>query len=146
MQPQSVITKKLARLPLSLFEAIFLALIKQVGLCAAEVDDFRTAISIFLLLGAFFTIVGIRDAGTTADDTAPLEGPIIALVTHTNQRAGPHIRVADHTLAIALLAQAPDCYSRLLPAHDQVWMMLGHGELSCSTTQGERCSDGRYGQ
>ena len=44
----------------------------------------------------------------------------------------PHVRVADDALAIALLAEAADGDARLLAAHDQVGVVLGHGGGWCA--------------
>ena len=75
----------------SFLEAVFLALIEQVSFCTAEVDNLGASITIFLLLCALLTVVGIRDADTTTYDAPTLERPIVAFVTHPHQRAGPHI-------------------------------------------------------
>jgi hypothetical protein len=55
-----------------------------------------------------------------------LEGAIIALVTDTNEGTGTHIRVTDNTLAITLLTQPPYRYTRLLPAHYKIGVVLCH--------------------
>lgn len=55
-----------------------------------------------------------------------LEGAVVALVTDTDKGAGAHIRIANNALSVALLAQSPYCYPRLLPAHYQIWMVLCH--------------------
>ena len=44
----------------------------------------------------------------------------------------PHVRVADDALAIALLAEAADRDARLLAAHDEVGVVLGHGGGWCA--------------
>lgn len=56
--------------------------------------------NIFLLDGALFAVVSVRHPRTSTYDTAPLVGPVVALVTDAHQCARPHIRVTDHTLSI----------------------------------------------
>jgi hypothetical protein len=54
------ITKKRGwSLPLSFLEAVLLALVEQVRLAAAQVDDLRTAIAIFLLHRALLAVVRV---------------------------------------------------------------------------------------
>ena len=60
---------------------------------------------VFLLDGALFAIVGIRDAGPAADGAAPLVGAVVTLVADADQRTRPHVRVAHHALAVALLTE-----------------------------------------
>lgn len=56
---------------------------------------------IFLLDGTLFTVVGVGHSRPSADDAASLVGAIVALVADTDQRAWPHVRITDDTLAIA---------------------------------------------
>ena len=68
---------------------------------------------ILFLLRALLAVVSVRDARSSADDTAPLERAIIALVANAHERARAHVGVADGALAIALLTQPADgCSSR----------------------------------
>lgn len=55
---------------------------------------------IFLLYGALFTVVCIRDSRSSTDDTAALVGAIVTLITDAHQGAGPHIGITDNTFAI----------------------------------------------
>lgn len=55
---------------------------------------------IFLLYGALFTVVCIRDSRSSTDDTSALVGAIVALITDAHQGAGPHIGITDNTFAI----------------------------------------------
>lgn len=55
---------------------------------------------IFLLNGALFTVVGIRHAGSSADDAAPLVGAVVTLIADAHQCARPHIGVTDDTFSI----------------------------------------------
>ena len=55
---------------------------------------------IFLLNGALFTVVGIRHAGSSTDDTASLVGAVVTLIADAHQGARPHIGVTDDTFSI----------------------------------------------
>lgn len=55
---------------------------------------------IFLLDGALFTVVCIRDSWSSTDDTAALVGAIVTLITDAHQGTRPHIGITDHTFAI----------------------------------------------
>eukprot|EP00446_Apocalathium_sp_SHHI-4_P029552 CAMPEP_0177223722 /NCGR_PEP_ID=MMETSP0367-20130122/38634_1 /TAXON_ID=447022 ORGANISM="Scrippsiella hangoei-like, Strain SHHI-4" /NCGR_SAMPLE_ID=MMETSP0367 /ASSEMBLY_ACC=CAM_ASM_000362 /LENGTH=168 /DNA_ID=CAMNT_0018673707 /DNA_START=206 /DNA_END=709 /DNA_ORIENTATION=- len=113
-------------------EAILLPLVEQVGLSTAQVDDFRAAIPVLLALTALLAVVGVRDASTSADHAAPLVAAVVAFVADPRKGAGPDVRVADDALAIALLAETTDGDAGLLPAHDQVRMVLRHGGCTAS--------------
>lgn len=56
---------------------------------------------VFLLDGALFTVVRIRDSGSPADHAASLIGAVVTLVTDADQRARPHVRIADDTFPVA---------------------------------------------
>ena len=58
---------------LPLFESVFFAFIEQIGFGGTQVDNLGTAVSIFLLNGALFAVVGVRDSGTTANHTPTIE-------------------------------------------------------------------------
>jgi len=109
-----------------LLEAILLALVEQVGLGGAQVHDLGAAVAILLQHRTLLAVVRVRHSRTSTDDAAALVGAVVALVTDAHQRARAHVRVADHTLAVVLLAEAPNGYSGLLAAEDQVWVMLRH--------------------
>lgn len=76
---------------------------------------------IFFLDGALLAVVGIGHSGPPADDTSALVGAVVTLVTDAHQRAGPHIRVADHTLAITCEHSTAFGYSMsfLPPSHQR---------------------------
>ena len=112
---------------LSLLETVLLPLIEQVRLRRSQVDDLRAAVPVLFHLRAFATIVRVRDAGAPTNNAPPLIGPIIALVADSNEGTGSHIRIADHTFAVALFAQPADGDAGLLAAHYQIGVMLGHG-------------------
>lgn len=104
-RPNAPSTSTGAEQVLSLLESVLLPLIEQVGLAAAQIHDLRTAVSVLLEQSALLAVVGVRNAGATADHTPALVGAVVALVADANQRTRPHVRVADHALAIALLAE-----------------------------------------
>ena len=62
--------------------------------------------------------------------SAHLIRAVVALVTDTDEGAGPDVRVTHHTLPIVFLTQSANRNSRLLAAHNQVGMMLSHNEPS----------------
>lgn len=68
---------------------------------------------VLLLCGALLAVVGVAHAHAAADDAAALVGAVVALIAHTHERRGAHIRVTDGALSVALLTQPPDrCQQR----------------------------------
>lgn len=55
-----------------------------------------------------------------------LVSTIVALITNANKGARSNVWVTNNTLPITFLAQAPNCNTRLLSAHNKIWMMLSH--------------------
>lgn len=76
-------------------------------------------------------IVSVGNAGGAADDAAARKAAVVALVADADKRAGPHVAVAHHALAVAPLAHAPDSDAGLLAAHDQVWVVPRHSLCNC---------------
>lgn len=74
--------------------------------------------------GALLAVVGVGDAGGAAHDAAALCAAVVALVADAHERARAHKRVAHDAAPVALFADAADPDARLLPAHDQVWVVL----------------------
>ncbi len=128
-----------APVPLSLLEAVLLPFIKQISLRRSQVHDLRTPIPVLFHLRAFSTIIGIGNPRTAANHAPPLVGPIIALVADSNEGTGPHIRITDDAFAVAFFAEPADGDARLLAAHDEVGVMLGHG---CGPVSVVRCRGG----
>lgn len=60
---------------------------------------------VLLLNGALLAVVRIGDTRSAADHASALVRAVVAFVANAHQRARPHVRVTDDTLAIALLAQ-----------------------------------------
>ena len=110
----------------ALSEAVLLALVPQVRLRAAQVHDLGAPVPVLLHLRALFAVVRIRDALVAADGAPALEATEVALVADFDQCAGPHVRVADDALSIALFTKAPNGYARLLPAENQIRVVLCH--------------------
>lgn len=103
--------------PSPLLEAVFFAFIEQVCLRAPQIDNLWATISILLLNGALFTIVGVRDSGTPTDHTPALVRSVVTLITYADQGAGAHVGIADHTLAVAWRERRAELHptARLLP-------------------------------
>ena len=59
----------MARLGSPLFETIFFPLIEEIRLGRPEVDNLGAAVPVLLLHGTLLTVVGVRNARSTADDT-----------------------------------------------------------------------------
>lgn len=97
--------------PSPLLEAVFFAFIEQVCLRTPQIDNLWATVSILLLNGALFTIVGIRDSGTSTDHTPALVRSIVTLITYANQGAGSHIGVTNHTFAITCRGRGMELYS-----------------------------------
>jgi len=69
---------------------------------------------------------GIRASHSSANNTSTLEGSVVALITNSHKCARMYIGIADYTFSITLLTKASNSNSWLLPAHNQIRMMLGH--------------------
>lgn len=110
----------------SFLEAVLLPLVEQIRLCRAQIDNLRTAVAVLLQNGALLAVVGVTDTGPAANDTPALVAAVVALVADSHQRRRSHQRVADDALAVAFLAEAADGDARLLPAEDQIRVVLGH--------------------
>ncbi len=110
----------------SLFEAILLSFIKLIHANRSKIYNFRTAVSVLLLLNAFSAVIGVGDSWPIADKTAVVIGTIIAFIANANENSGSDVGVADYTLSFAFFAKASDGNSPLLPAHDEIRVMLGH--------------------
>ena len=111
---------------LPLFKAVFLSLVKVIHARSADVDDLRTAVAVLFLQRALPAVVSIRYSGRPAHDALALERPVVALVANVDQNVGPHVAVADDTLAITLFAQTAQGDPGLLPAEHQVRVVLRH--------------------
>merc|ERR1719433_1726579 len=112
----------------SLLEAVLLALIEEVCLSTPKVDNLGTSIAILLALAALPAVESVGDARTPANYAPTLVAAVVALVADPGELARAHVGVADDALPVTLLAEAADGDATLLPAHDQVWMMLRHDE------------------
>ena len=55
-----------------------------------------------------------------------LVASVVAFITDPDEGAGPDVGVADDAAAVALLAQPADGHAGLLPAENQVGMVLCH--------------------
>lgn len=120
---------------LSFLESVFLAFIKQVRLGGAQIDNLGASIPIFLLNGALLTIIGVRNARSSANHASSLIRAVIALIANPHERARSHVGIANHASPIALFAQPTDGHARLFAAKDQIRMMLSH---FCFSSKGGR--------
>jgi len=105
-----------------------LLLVKQIRPATTQIYDLRTAFAVPFQARALEAVEGVGDALAAADDAlvdVVAEG---ALVADAYERRGPHVRVADGALAVALVAEAADGDAGLLAAHDEVGMMARHDE------------------
>ena len=59
---------------------------------------------VFLLDGAFFTVVGIGNTGPSADHASALVGTVVALVTDTHQCARPHVGITYYTFTVTCMS------------------------------------------
>ena len=90
---------------LSFLEAIFFALIEQVGFGSPEINNFGTSFITLFQLITFPTIVGIGYPGITTNNTATCIRAVIALVTNVHQNSGIDKRGTRHTDSIACSSQ-----------------------------------------
>ena len=51
---------------------------------------------------------------------------IVTLITDADKSAGPDIGVTNNTTSVAFFTESTDCHTRLLPAKNQVWVVLCH--------------------
>lgn len=93
---------------------------------AAQVDDLGAAVAVLLEARALVAVEGVADPFPAADDALILVVSEAALVADAHERRGPHVRVADGALAVALVAEAPDGDAGLLAAHDEIGVVAGH--------------------
>lgn len=95
---------------------------------APQVYDLGAAVPVLLQPRALEAVEGVRDALAAAHDALVLVVPEAALVADAHQGRGPHVRVADGALAVALVAEPADGDAGLLAAHYEVGVMARHGE------------------
>lgn len=81
-----------------------LLLVEQICSATAQIDNLRTAISVFLQSRAREAVEGITDAFATADDTFVLVIAKSTFVAYTDCGGGPDVGIAYWTLAIAFVA------------------------------------------
>lgn len=91
---------------LLLLEPVLLSLIEQVRFGGSQVNNLWTAVSVLFLDRALLAVVGIRDTGSSTDDTSSLIRSVVAFIADPDQGTRTHVRVADDTLAVAFFAQA----------------------------------------
>jgi len=67
------------------FEAVLLPLVEEISFSAAQIDNLRTAVSVFLLNRALLAIVGIGNARSAVNDASALIGSVVALIAYSHQ-------------------------------------------------------------
>ena len=107
----------------------YLLLVEQICSRAAQIDDLRTPITIFFQPCTFEAVECIRDALTATHNAFVLVIAKSALVTDSDLRRGPHVRIADGTLAIALVTEPADGNASHFAAHDEIGVMTRHACL-----------------
>ena len=109
-----------------MLEFVFCFYVNRLILCSSSFILF--ALSSFLF--HFYTNItfyhGIRASHSSANNTPTLEGSVVALIANSHKCARMYIGIADYTFSITLLIKASNSNSWLLPAHNQIRMMLGH--------------------
>lgn len=61
-------------------------------------------------------------------DAFPLKASIVALVTDVHDCGRVHEAITDYTFAIALFAETTEGDAGLFAAHDEIGVVLGHGQ------------------
>lgn len=106
--------------------AEILLLVEQVGSRTAQVDDLGAAVAVLLQASALEAVESVGDSLAAAHDTLVLVVAEGAFVADADEGGGADVAVTDGALSIALVAEAADGDSGLLPAHNQIGMMAGH--------------------
>lgn len=104
---------------LLLLPCLFL-LIPQIAPTRPQVDNLGAPIPIPFRHCALVAIIRVRDPVVAADDALACKVAKAALVANVDQGCGPHVRVADGTLVLALLAEAANGRAGLFHAVDEV--------------------------
>ena len=107
-------------------EAVLLAFVPKISFCRAQINNLRAAVTVFLHLSAFFAVIGVRDALASTNGAPALERTEVTLLTDLYKGTRTDIRIANDAFAVALFAEPANSRSRLLPAENQVRMMLCH--------------------
>ena len=99
---------------LAFFEAVLFALIEEISLRTAQVDDFRAAVAVLLLHRALFAVERIRHAHSPADNASAFVRAVVALVANPNHRARParRTRVRIRRGIARARARNPGCRRR----------------------------------
>ena len=90
----------------------------------SKIQYTRTSVPIFPKLAALSTVKRVIVASTATDDAFPFQNSETAFVAYSYFLLGINERVAHRTLAIALSAYSPYCYSWLLSTEYQVGVVL----------------------
>ena len=96
---------------------VCLLLVEQVRPRRTQIYDLGTPVPVLFEPGALEAVEGVRYSLAAAHDALVLVVAEAALVADAHEGGGPHVAVADGTLAVALVAEAADGYAGLLAAH-----------------------------
>lgn len=103
-----------------------LFLVKQVRSRTSQIDNLGTPVSVLLQPRTLKAVERVADSLAATDDAFILVVAERALVADPYQGRGPHVRVADWTLAVAFVAEPADRDARLFSAHYEVGMVARH--------------------
>lgn len=104
-----------------------LLLVEQIRPRTTEIYNLGAAVPVLLQPRALEAVESVRDAFAAANDALVLVVAERALVADAHESGGAHIGVADRALAVAFVAEAADGNAAGLAAHDEIWVMAGHG-------------------
>jgi hypothetical protein len=104
-----------------------LLLVEQIGPRTTQIDDFGTAISIFLQARTFKAVESVWDSFTTTDDAFILIVTERAFIADASQGSRADVAVTDWAFAVAFIAEATEWDPGCFAAHDEIGMMARHG-------------------
>ena len=113
------ISSTIEALPRLMISKILL-LIEQIRPRTTQIDNFRTAIPIFLETRALKAVECIRDTLATANDALILVVSEGAFVADAGEGCWSDVAVADRAFTVTLVAEPPDGDPGLFAAHDKI--------------------------
>lgn len=104
-----------------------LLLVEQIRPRTTQIYNLGAAVPVLLQPRALEAVESVRDAFAAAHDALVLIVAERALVADAHESGGAHVRIADRAFAVAFVAEAADGYAAGFAAHDEIWVMAGHG-------------------
>lgn len=104
-----------------------LLLVEQIRPRTTQIYNLRAAVPVLLESRALEAVESVRDAFAAAHDALVLVVAERALVADAYESGGAHVGVADRALAVAFVAETADGDAAGFAAHDEIWVMAGHG-------------------